>query len=198
MGRTVNGGFAEYMAAPAENAIEVPENVSDEVASIIPCSVSTAYHTVRRANFGLGQRVAIFGIGGLGLNAVQFSQLVGADVIAVDVVDEKLEIARSFGATHCLNAKRMDPVTGIKELTEGKGGRGAGVCRFPGNLSGLHRQRKTGREGHCGGYHPEPLKVNSLRLMLDEVTITGAHVANRSDIREIVSLLGRKFDLKGW
>jgi len=198
MGRTVNGGFAEYMAAPAENAIEVPENVSDEVASIIPCSVSTAYHTVRRANFGLGQRVAIFGIGGLGLNAVQFSQLVGADVIAVDVVDEKLEMARSFGATHCLNAKRMDPVTGIKELTEGKGADVA--LEFVGSPATYQACIDSVRRGGrviVAGYHPEPLKVNSLRLMLDEVTITGAHVANRSDIREIVSLLGRgKFDLK--
>ena len=198
MGRTVNGGFAEYMAAPSENAILLPDNVGYEEASIIPCSVSTAYHTVKRANIDLGQKVAIFGIGGLGLNAVQFANLVGAEVIAVDVADKKLEMARSFGASYYVNAKREDVAKSIKGLTDNLGADiSLEFVGSPVTYQNCIDSVKRGGRVVVAGYHPEPLKVNSLRLMLDEVTITGAHVANRSEIRDIISLLAKgKIDLK--
>lgn len=198
MGRTVNGGFAEYMVAPAENVIMVPDHVSHEVAAIIPCSVATAYHTVKRGGVSSGQNVAIFGIGGLGLNAVQFANLTGANVIGVDVIDEKLKMAYASGAIYCINGKQKDPVEEIKFFT---GGVGADVTLefvgSPGTYQACINSVRRGGRVVIAGYHPEPLKVNSLRLMLDEVMITGAHVANRNDIKEIVSLLEMgKIDLK--
>lgn len=197
MGRTVNGGFAEYMAAPAENVVLLPHHVGFEEAAIIPCSVATAFHAVKRADIGPDQKVAILGIGGVGLNAVQFACLAGAEVIAVDVADRKLEIARSFGASACVNPQRVDVVSSIRELSAG---RGADVClEFVGSPATYRTCIDSVRRGGrvvVAGYHSEALQVNSLRLMLDEVTITGAHVANRSEIREIVGLLDkRRIDL---
>lgn len=198
IGRTVNGGFAEYMVAPAENVIMIPDNISHEVAAIIPDSVATAYHTVKRGNVSSGQNVAIFGIGGLGLNAVQFAKLIGANVIAVDVIDEKLKMARASGAIYCINGKQKDPVEEIKIFTDGVG---ADVTlEFVGSPETYQACIDSVRRGGrvvVAGYHPEPLKVNSLRLMVDEVMITGAHAANLNDIKEIFSLLEMgKIDLK--
>ncbi len=192
MGRTVNGGFAEYIAAPAENVLILPDGLSYEEGAIIPCSVATAYHAVKRARIGLGQIVAIFGVGGVGLNAVQFANLAGGDVIAIDVADEKLGMARSLGARQLVNARKEDPVSAVKALSNGAG---ADAClEFVGSPATYHASIESVRRGGrvvVAGYHPEPMKVGSLRLMLDEVTVTGAHVANRVEIEEIIELTAK-------
>lgn len=198
MGRTINGGFAEYIAAPAENIEILPDGLSYEEGAIIPCSVATAYHAVKRAGIGLGQIVAIFGVGGVGLNAVQFANLAGGDVIAIDVADEKLDMARSLGARQLVNARKADPVSAVKAISDG---RGADAClEFVGSPATYRASIGSVRRGGrvvVAGYHPEPMKVGSLRLMLDEVTVTGAHVANQREIREILGLAAsKKINLK--
>lgn len=198
MGRTINGGFAEFMAVPVENAIICPDDLVFEQAAIIPCSVATAYHAVKRAEIGLGQKVVIFGVGGVGLNAVQFANLAGAEIIAIDVIDSKLELARSLGARHLVNAKASDVVPAVKHLT---GGAGADAClEFVGSPTTYQASIESVRRGGrviVAGYHPESLKISALRLMLDEVTITGSHVANRAEISEIVELATtKKIDLQ--
>lgn len=199
MGRTVDGGFAEFMAAPAENAIALPDHVGYEAGAIIPCSVATAFRTVRRAGVGPTRTVAVFGVGGVGLNAVQFAVLAGAEVIAVDLSDRKLERALALGARHGVNAGSEDAVAAVRRLT---GGRGADASlEFVGSPASYQACLDSARRGGrvvIAGFHPEPLQVSALRLMLDEVTITGAHVANRSEIVEIVHLLAeRRIDLAG-
>ncbi len=198
MGRTVNGGFAEYMVAPAANIVPIPDNLGYEEAAIIPCSVATAYHAVHRAGTGAGQRVAIFGIGGIGLNAVQFASLTGTEVIAVDMSDRKLELARSLGARHGINAKSTDVVAAIRQLTGDLGVDATLECiGSPSTYQTCIDSVKRGGRVVVVGFHPDPLKVNPLRLMLDEVTITGAHVANRREITEIVRLLSdRRIDIR--
>jgi 2-desacetyl-2-hydroxyethyl bacteriochlorophyllide A dehydrogenase len=190
MGRTVNGGFAEFIAIPVDNVIALPDNIPYEQAAIIPCSVATAFHAVRRAGVSSRSIVAILGIGGVGLNAVQFATLAGANVIAVDVIERKLDLARAFGAQHTINAATNDATAAIKEAT---GGVGADVCL---EFVGSSRTYKTAIQGVrrggmvvIAGFHPNDISINPLRLMLDEVIVTGAHVANRSEIREIVDLL---------
>jgi propanol-preferring alcohol dehydrogenase len=198
LGRTVNGGFSEFMAAPAENAIFIPSNVSYEEAAIIPCSVATAYHAVRRAEIGASQKVAVLGVGGLGLNAIQFLHSMNAEILAVDVLKEKLNLASSLGASWCIDASEEDPVKVIRALT---GGRGADrVLEFAGTpetyLMSVESVKRGGKIV-IAGFCPELMKISALRLMLDEVTITGAHSANKSEIRDIVSMLSEKrIDLK--
>lgn len=190
MGRTVNGGFAEYMAVPAENVMPIPDGLSYDEAAIIPCSVATAYHAVKRAGAGVAQKVAVFGVGGVGLNAVQFAALAGSDITAIDISDEKLEVARSLGARNLINAKKSDVVSTVKRLSNGAG---ADVClEFVGSPATYQASVESVRRGGrvvVAGYHPEPVKINSLRLMLDEVVVTGAHVANRLEVKEIIDLV---------
>jgi len=114
-------GPATYapLAVVAERAaIPIRRDMPLETAALIGCSVTTGIGAVAsRAEVDLGQSVAVFGCGGVGLNAVQGAVLVGADpVVAIDVVDERLAQARRMGATLLIDARRCDPVTEVHRL----------------------------------------------------------------------------------
>jgi S-(hydroxymethyl)glutathione dehydrogenase/alcohol dehydrogenase len=117
------GGFAEYANVDARNLVVVPEAVPMVCAALISCGVATGVGAVlNSARVEAGASIAVIGVGGVGINVVQAARLVGAArVIAVDLIDQKLEWAREFGATHAVNASRCDPVRAIRELTEGRG-----------------------------------------------------------------------------
>jgi S-(hydroxymethyl)glutathione dehydrogenase/alcohol dehydrogenase len=115
------GTFAEQVVVPAEQAIPVRQDVPQEVAALIGCSVTTGVCAVTNAaNVQPGDRVAVFGCGGVGLNVIQGARLVSAgQIIAVDLLDAKLALAREFGATHTVNAGRQDAVAAVRELSGG-------------------------------------------------------------------------------
>ncbi|HEV8482471.1 MAG TPA: zinc-dependent alcohol dehydrogenase [Blastocatellia bacterium] len=107
-GASVDGGFAEFIAAKASHALKVPDALTAIEAAPLFCAGVTVYRAIRRAELRPGQRVAVFGIGGLGHLAVQIAKTFGAEVTAVDIAEDKLELARSFGADHTLNAATED------------------------------------------------------------------------------------------
>lgn len=115
------GAFAELQLVHASACVKVPDDVPFEVAALISCAVVTGVGAVvNTARVTVGSTVAVIGCGGVGLNAVQGAALSGASrVIAVELVDRKLETARQFGATHIVNASRADPVQAVQELTDG-------------------------------------------------------------------------------
>ncbi len=115
-GYAVDGGYAEYALADARFATPVPDGVSSVDAAPLTCAGVTTYAAVKNAHVVPGERVAVFGIGGLGHLAVQYARLVGAEVIAVDVVDEKLALARELGADHTIDATAGDPAEAIQAL----------------------------------------------------------------------------------
>lgn len=115
-GYSVDGGYAEYAIAEARFAVPVPDGVSPLDAAPLTCAGVTTYAAVKAARVVPGERVAVFGIGGLGHLAVQYARLVGAQVIAVDVTEEKLELAVELGADHAVNAAEVDPVQAIRHL----------------------------------------------------------------------------------
>jgi L-iditol 2-dehydrogenase len=121
-----DGGFAEYVAVPARNLARVPEGVSMEAASMTePAAV--ALHAMKRASGGfVGEAVAIFGAGPIGLMAAQWARIMGAaKVVIFDLVPEKLAMARRLGFELVFNAKETDAVERINALTAS---RGAEVC----------------------------------------------------------------------
>src|ERR1700737_3614501 len=103
-GVTVDGGYAEFIKAPASHALKIPDGLSCVEAVPLFCAGVTVYRALRRAKTGPGGRWAIFGGGGLGHLAVQIGHGLGAVVTAIDVSDDKLEYARSVGADTTLNA----------------------------------------------------------------------------------------------
>lgn len=99
IGKDHDGGYAETIVVPERNAIAIPGSVSFEQAAVMMCSTATSYHALRRTRLRAGERVAIFGAGGLGMSAVQLAFLLGADAVyAVDLDETRLRQAEAFGA----------------------------------------------------------------------------------------------------
>lgn len=124
LGRGIrSAAFAERVVVDQTQLIQVPDGMSLIGASLLGCGVIAGLGAVvNTAQVKAGHSVAVIGIGGVGLNSVQGAALVGANpIIAVDVVESKLEVARRFGATHAVNGKSGDPVAAVKELTGGRG-----------------------------------------------------------------------------
>jgi len=121
IGHHIDGGYAEYIAVPARNAIHLPDEISFEEGATLMCASATALHALRKGRVKDGETVAIFGIGGLGLSAIQLAKALGAvEVYAVDIKLDKLELASEYGAIP-VNASRVDAVEEIRKLTKGKG-----------------------------------------------------------------------------
>ncbi|MEM0095049.1 MAG: zinc-binding dehydrogenase [Candidatus Bathyarchaeia archaeon] len=122
VGKDVDGGFAEYIKVPAKNIVKLPPSIPFEQGAIIGCAVSTAFHALRRGKVKVGETVTIYGVGGVGVHAVQLaSKVFGAGkVIAVDISEEKLRIAKRVGADEIINAIEEKPSKRVKEITDGK------------------------------------------------------------------------------
>lgn len=117
------GSFAPYVVAPAVNCVVIRNDAPLVPAALIACGVTTGLGAVlNTARVEAGSSVAVIGAGGVGLNIVQAARLVGAArIIAIDLLDNKLDYAREFGATHVVNAGREDAVAQVQALTEGRG-----------------------------------------------------------------------------
>jgi len=121
IGKNRDGGYAEYIVVPARNAFRLPDNLPFEHGAILMCSSSTAYHALRKGRLQPGETVAVFGVGGLGMSAIQLARAMGAlDVYAVDIRAPKLQLARQLGAIP-IDAKGSDPVGEIRRLTGRRG-----------------------------------------------------------------------------
>ncbi|MCZ6748417.1 MAG: Zn-dependent alcohol dehydrogenase [SAR324 cluster bacterium] len=120
---SVVSSHAEYCVVPESGAIAVPREIPFDRACLIGCGVMTGVGAVTHiARVPVGASVAVFGAGAVGLNAIQGARLAGAErIVAVDVSDGKLELAREFGATDTVNAERDDPAAFVRSLTGGRG-----------------------------------------------------------------------------
>jgi S-(hydroxymethyl)glutathione dehydrogenase/alcohol dehydrogenase len=115
------GAFAEQMLVHQHAVVRITKDMPLDRASLIGCGVTTGLGAVfRTARVEPGATVAVIGAGGIGLAAIQGARIAGASrIIAVDVVDSKLDLARRLGATHVVNAADTDPVAAVKELSDG-------------------------------------------------------------------------------
>lgn len=121
IGKDIDGGYAEYIAVPTRGVFKLPESISYEHASVMMCSSATSLHALRKTRFKSGETIAIFGLGGLGISALQLAKELGArEIYAVDIDSKKLAAAEEMGAVP-IDAKNNDPVEKIMELTDGEG-----------------------------------------------------------------------------
>jgi len=121
LGHYTNGGYAEYIAVPARNAVALPDKIPFEQGATLMCASATAFHALRKSRLKAGETVAVFGVGGLGMSAIQLARAFGAiDVFAVDINEAKLELAAQYGAKP-VHGQRVAPVVEIRERTNGKG-----------------------------------------------------------------------------
>jgi S-(hydroxymethyl)glutathione dehydrogenase/alcohol dehydrogenase len=117
------GSFSEYMITTEKGLVKIPKEMPMAEAALIGCGVMTGIGAaLYTAQVPGGSSVAVIGCGGIGLNVIQGCRLAGAsEIIAIDVVDSKLEMAKRFGATRTINGKSTDPVQAVKEATGGLG-----------------------------------------------------------------------------
>ena len=121
IGKDRDGGYAELVCVPARNAHALPDFVPFEQGAILMCSSATALHALRKARVGAGDTVAVFGIGGLGVSAIQLARALGASAVyAVDVNPAKLVLAKRHRAIP-VDARACDPVQAIRAATGGRG-----------------------------------------------------------------------------
>lgn len=191
-GYSVDGCFAEYVVADAEYVVAVPEGVTPEDAAPLTCAGVTTYKAIKVAHIRPAERVAVFGIGGLGHLAVQYAKVVGGTVIAVDVDDEKLAMAKELGADHVVNAATTDPVAAIEAL----GGADVAVVTavIPAVFEQAFSALRRGGRLVCVGLPPEtdgPMELPIFPTVLKGISVIGSIVGTRQDLAEVFELHAR-------
>src|SRR5437764_2559278 len=151
-GMTGHGGHARYMKAPAFTCVPLPYDLTFEEGASVSCGTGTAYGALKRIDVSGRDTLAIFGQGPVGLSATMLGRAMGARVIAVDVVPERLALARELGAEHAINARDADPVKAIHDLTRGAGAATTMDCSgsSEGRLGALQSADTWGRVAFVG------------------------------------------------
>lgn len=190
------GGFAEYVLVHESQLVRVDQDFPLDLASLLACGVITGFGAVvNRARVRPLESVVVIGTGGVGLNAVQGAVVCGANpIIAVDIVDSKLDRAREFGATHAVDGRAADAVSAIKELTGGKGADYAFVT--VGSVAALQQAWDMVCKGGTAvmvGLPPatDPLlAIPSAELALMEKTLTGGFMGSTRLSVDVPGLIG--------
>lgn len=193
-GFSIDGGFAEYMRTPAVNCCPVPAHVPLEQACILADAVATAYHAVtRRGRVQPGRRVAVVGVGGVGLHVLQMARLAGGWVAAVDRSPAALERARAHGADAVVDAREGPFHEPLRRLT---GGEGADVVfELVGSAetlpSSYRSLRRAGRLVFVGYRPGVSLPVLPHELVRNEWEIVGSRANTTQELRETMELVAR-------
>lgn len=120
-GQTAHGGHAHYMKVPARALIHLPVEIGFSAGAAISCGTGTAFAAVERLELSARDTLAVFGLGPVGLSAIQLADAMGVRCFAVDVSDDRVAQALEFGATQAVNSAKADPVEAIMQWTGGKG-----------------------------------------------------------------------------
>ena len=120
-GATGHGAHAKFMKVFAHTLVKLPDKLSFKTGAAISCGTGTAYGALKRLGLAGDETIAIFGQGPVGLGATQLAKAMGARVIALDIEEERLELARQFGADEVIDPRSNDVVTAIRDLTQGEG-----------------------------------------------------------------------------
>jgi len=182
-GYSVDGGFAEYVVAPAAYVGRIPDGLDFISAAPILCAGVTTYKGIKETDTRPGQWIVISGIGGLGHVAVQYAKAMGLHVAAVDIADEKLALARQLGADLTVNAATQDAAAVIQREIGGAHGVLVTAVSVPAFQQALGMTRRGGTVSLVGlppGEFPTPI----FDVVLKRITIRGSIVGTRKDLQE--------------
>jgi len=151
-GATGHGGHADYLKVPASTLVPLPDELSFEEGAAVSCGTGTAYGVLKRLDVSGRDTLVVVGQGPVGLSATLLGAAMGARVIAVDVVPERLALARDLGAEHVLDARQGDPVAAVRDLTAGEGAETTLDCSgsSEGRLTAIRSAATWGRVGFVG------------------------------------------------
>ncbi|MBN7796936.1 zinc-binding dehydrogenase [Parahaliea mediterranea] len=187
------GCMAEYAVIPAACAVKIDKSIPLEKAALVGCGVMTGVGAaINTASVIPGSTVAVFGCGGVGISVIQGASIAGAEkIIAVDVSDDKLELAKRFGATHGINGVREDAVASIRELTDG------GVdyaFEAVGNAKLMETANESTRRGGTAiivgvGSLSDSISLNALMLSTSAKTLKGCFYGDANPKADFPRLL---------
>jgi len=185
-GVMVDGGYAEFAKAPASHVVKIPETLSSEQAAPLLCAGVTVHRALKQARIRAGQRLAVFGVGGLGHIAVQIGRAAGAEVTAIDVSDEKLALAKSLGAVRTLNAAASDVVKEVR----GSGGVHVALVTSAAKSAydmAFYCVRPTGTL-LVVGLPAKDISFPPILMAAAEIQIKASAVGTREDLREVLAM----------
>lgn len=191
LGNDRDGAYAEYVAVPAAELVPVPETIPLDRACVIADALSTPYHAVKnRGRVRTGDRVAVVGCGGVGLNAVQCAVAAGGRVIAVDLNEERLEVARELGAEETLDPRSVDrPDKEIRRRTDGGVDVAFEATGSPATIELAFSLLRKGGRACIIGYSGEPAAISAARLMYFELELVGSLGCGAGLYPEILGLV---------
>jgi len=186
-GYSVNGGFAEYVVASAAFAARLPASVDFAAIAPILCAGVTTYKGLKETEARPGEWVLISGIGGLGQVAIQYAKAMGLKVVALDIAEDKLQLARAAGAEQVVNALSPDAIESVLRATKG-GAHGVlvtavSVAAFAQALKMTRRKGTVCLVGLPPGDFPTPI----FDVVLKRITVRGSIVGTRRDLDEAVA-----------
>jgi propanol-preferring alcohol dehydrogenase len=185
-GVTVDGGYAEFVKAPASHTLKIPNGLSSVDAAPLFCAGVTVYRALKQAKVMPGQRLAVFGVGGLGHLAVQIACGLGADVTAIDISEEKLNLAKSLGASRILNTAAADVVKELRKI----GGIHVALVTSAAKAAyemAFYCLRPTGTL-LVVGLPAESICFPPILMASSEVRIRASAVGTRQDLREVLAM----------
>jgi propanol-preferring alcohol dehydrogenase len=186
-GYSFNGTFAEYAIGAADYVGKLPANVDFLAMAPILCAGVTTYKGIKETEVRPGEWIAISGIGGLGHIAIQYAKAMGLHVAALDVTEDKLELARQTGADFAIDARRSDAAAEVRRVTGG-GAQGVLVTAVspPAFAQALQLVRRKGTISLVGlppGDFPTPI----FDVVLKRITLRGSIVGTRKDLAEAIA-----------
>ncbi len=185
-GVMVDGGYAEFATAPASHVVKIPETLSSEQAAPLLCAGVTVHRALKQAKIRAGQRLAVFGVGGLGHIAVQLARTAGAEVIAIDISEEKLALARSLGAVRTLNTATSNVVRQVRA----SGGVHVALVTSAAKSAydtAFYCLRATGTL-LVVGLPTEDISFPPILMAAGEIQIKASAVGTREDLREVLAM----------
>nr|WP_322626274.1 alcohol dehydrogenase AdhP [uncultured Flavobacterium sp.] len=184
-GYSVDGSFAEYVIADARYVGLLPDGINFAKFAPILCAGVTVYKGLKETETKPGEWVAISGIGGLGHVAVQYAKAMGMNVAAIDVADEKLDLAQRLGADIVINAKNVNPGEYLKKEVGGMHGALVTAVSPIAFKQGLETLRRKGTMA-LNGLPPGNFDLSIFDVVLNRITIRGSIVGTRKDLQEAI------------
>lgn len=193
IGFDLHGGDADYMVIPAENCMKIPDEMSFVTAAVSTDAVGTLYHAQKRLNISGRDTLVIFGLGPMGGAGVMVAKGLGATVIAVDMIDERLNVAKELGADYTINGRDVNVVKEILQITDGRGADVAIDCSGNPHAenNALDCVRPHGRVAFIGECKEATIKPSD-QLIRKQITVIGSWYFPIHEYDEIASFIVRK------
>ena len=194
LGIYTDGGYAEHVLVPSyKYLVKIGDDMDRDTSAPLGCAGLTSYGAVKNAGLKPDENVVIVGTGGLGLMAIQLAKAVtGANIIAMDLDDQKLDVAKKNGANISINSKKEDPVKAVMELTDNLGADAVldfvnASSTVESDMKFLRRRARLVLVGLFGG----ELKLGLVSMPTRAYRIIGSYTGTIKDLIELVSLAKR-------